>query len=456
MKVKFSYLVYEDNFNFQIKFYSMKERIAIIAGYRSPMTKASGALKNLSASDLGAKIVREVLLRSNINANKIDEVIIGNVSQPADSANIARVIAMKAGLPKHIPAFTVHRNCASGMEAFTSASSKILNNEAEIILAGGVESMTNIPLFYGKKMTEFFAKLAKARNLSEKISVIKTFRLSMLQPVVGLLQGLTCPISGLLMGCTAENVARDLQISRKEQDDFALRSHFLASRAIANGIFRQEIIPVFNHDEKNSLMIEEDEGVRKEQKIEDLQKLKPYFEKNTGTVTVGNSSQITDGACFAILMRESLAKKMAPEIGNEILGYLSDFAYAGLEPSRMGLGPVFATNKLFQKTKLTFSDIDLIELNEAFSAQVLGCLKAFSSPQFCKDNFAMNSSFGEINPEIVNVNGGAIALGHPVGMSGARIIVHLLRELHRRGKHRGLASLCIGGGQGGACIVETT
>ena len=434
----------------------MKERIAIIAGYRSPMTKASGALKNVSASDLGARVVREVLLRSKIDFNKIDEVIIGNVAQPADSANIARVIAMKAGLPKHIPAFSVHRNCASGMEAFSSAMSKIQNGEAKIILAGGVESMSNIPLFYGKKMTEIFAQLARAKTFGEKINVIKNFRLSMLQPVVGIMQGLTDPISGLIMGCTAENVARDLQISRSQQDEFALRSHFLASRAIANGIFRQEIIPVFNNDEKNSLMIEEDEGIRKDQKIADLKKLKPYFEKNTGTVTVGNSSQITDGACFAILMPESLAKEMSAEIGGEILGYLRDFAYAGVEPSRMGLGPVFSTQKLFAKTNLTFADIDLIEINEAFSAQVLGCLKAFSSPEFCKENFNMNESLGEVNLDIVNVNGGGIALGHPVGMSGARIIIHLLRELNRQGKHRGLATLCIGGGQGGSCIVETS
>lgn len=433
----------------------MKERIAIISGYRSPMTKAQGALKKLTASELGARIVSEVVLRSKIDANKIDEVIIGNVAQPADSANIARIIAMKAGLPKHIPAFTVHRNCASGMEAFTTASSKILNNEAEIILAGGVESMSNIPLFYGKKMTEIFARLAKARSIGEKIAIIKDFRLSMLTPVIGLLEGLTDPISGLIMGCTAENVARDFQITRAKQDEFSLRSHILANQATNAGIFRQEIIAVFNNDENNSQMIEEDEGIRKDQKIEDLQKLKPYFEKNTGTVTVGNSSQITDGACFAILVKESKAKEILGENSGEILGYLSDFAYAGVEPSRMGLGPVFATQKLFAKTKLNFKDIDLIELNEAFSAQVLGCLEAFNSEKFCQENFSNPKFFDKINHEIVNVNGGAIALGHPVGMSGARIIVHLLRELKRRGKNRGLASLCIGGGQGGACIVET-
>ncbi len=432
----------------------MKERIAIIAGFRSPMGKAGGAMKNLTAHDLGSRIVKEVLLRSKIDLNKIDEVIIGNVANPADAANISRVIAVKAGIPHHVPAFTVNRNCASGMEAMTTATSKILNGEAEIILAGGVESMSNIPLFFGKKMTIFFANLMKAKTLSQKFSVFLSFRLHFLTPVIGLVQGLTDPISGLIMGCTAENIAKDFKITRQEQDEFSLHSHQKAAAAMAKGIFKEEIIPVFNNDENNSLMIEEDEGVRKDQKIEDLAKLKPYFEKVTGTVTVGNSSQITDGAAFAILMRESKAKELQKELGFEILGYIRDFAYAGLDPSRMGLGPVFAAKKVFDKTDLSLKDIDLIELNEAFAAQVIGCQRAFASEEFCKKHFGLDQAMGVIDPAIFNVNGGGVALGHPVGMSGARIIIHLLRELKRRGKNRGLASLCIGGGQGAATIVE--
>ncbi len=423
----------------------MKERIAIVSGFRSPMGKAGGALKNVTAHDLGARIVREVILRSKVDPQKIDEVIIGNVAQPAEAANIARVIALKAGIPEHVPAFTVHRNCASGMEAMTTAMSKILNGESEIILAGGVESMSNIPLFFGKKMTEFFANLSKAKTLKQKISTILSFRLHFLTPVVGLVQGLTDPISGLIMGCTAENVAQDFKITREEQDQFSLRSHQKAEAAMVSGIFKEEIIPVFNNDERNSLMIEEDEGVRKGQTIEALAKLKPFFEKVTGTVTVGNSSQITDGAAFAILMRESKAK----ELGLTPLGYIRDFAYAGLDPSRMGLGPVFAAKKLFDKTGLGVKDIELFEINEAFAAQVIGCQRAFASDEFAQKHFGLDKALGEINPEILNVNG-----GHPVGMSGARIIIHTLRELKRRGKNRGLAALCIGGGQGGAVIVE--
>lgn len=430
----------------------MKERIAIIAGFRSPMGKAGGVLKNLTAHDLGARIAKEVLIRSKVDVTKIDEVIIGNVANPADAANIARVIALKAGIPESVPAFTVHRNCASGMEAMTVAMSKIQNGEAEIIFAGGVESMSNIPLFFGKKMTAFFGNLMKAKTLSQKLSVLTGFRLHFLTPVIGLVQGLTDPISGLIMGCTAENIAKDFKITREEQDHFSLRSHQKAEAAMNNGNFKEEIIPVFNNDEKNSLMIEEDEGVRKGQTLEALAKMKPYFEKVTGTVTVANSSQVTDGAAFAVLMSESKAK----ELNLEALGYIRAFAYAGMDPSRMGLGPVFASKKLFDKTGFELKDMELIEINEAFAAQVIGCTRAFASDEFCAKHFGLKQAMGEINPEILNVNGGGVALGHPVGMSGARIIIHLLRELKRRGKNRGLATLCIGGGQGGAVIVEVS
>jgi acetyl-CoA acetyltransferase family protein len=432
----------------------MKERIAIISGFRSPMGKAGGVFKNLTAHDLGARIAKEVILRSKIDERKIDEVIIGNVAQPGDAANIARVIALKAGLPEKIPAFTVHRNCASGMEAITTAAMKILNGEAEIILAGGVESMSNIPLMFNKKMTNLFANLFKAKTLGQKFKTILSFRLNFLTPVVGVTQGLTDPISGLIMGCTAENIAKDFKITREEQDKFSVSSHNRAEKAIAKGIFREEIIPVFNNDEKNSLMIEEDEGVRKGQTTEALAKLKPYFEKVTGTVTVGNSSQITDGAAFVLLMTESKAKELGYNHENGLLGYMRDFAYAGLDPSRMGLGPVFASKKLFDKTGLSLKDMELFELNEAFAAQVIGCVKAFASKDFAQKHFNKEEAFGEITSDILNVNGGAIALGHPVGMSGTRIIIHLLRELKRQGKNRGLATLCIGGGQGGAVVVE--
>lgn len=428
----------------------MKERIAIIGGIRTPMGKAGGALKNIGADDLGAKVVRELLTRTKIDVNLIDEVIFGNVANPGNAANIARVIALKAGLPERIPAYTVHRNCASGMEAVTSAATKIWAGEAEILLVGGTESMSNIPLLFNRKMTGLFNNLFKAKTIPQKLAAIASFRPSFLAPIVGIQQGLTDPVSGLIMGCTAEVVARDFKITREEQDQFSLQSHQKAEKAIAAGIFKDEIVPIHNNDPRNGKMIEEDEGVRKGQTIEALAKLKPFFEKNTGTVTVGNSSQITDAACAMIVMRESKAK----ELGLEVLGYLKEFAYAGLDPSRMGLGPVFSSSKLFDKTGYSLKDMELIEINEAFAAQVIGCERAFASDDFAKKHLGKDKALGVLNRDILNVNGGGVALGHPVGMSGARIIEHLLRELKRRGKTRGLATICIGGGQGGACLLE--
>lgn len=429
----------------------MKERIAIIEGLRTPMGKAGGALKNVSAHDLGAKVVRDLLTNTKIDPNTIDEVIIGNVANLSDAANIARVIALKADIPKNVPAFTVNRNCASGMEAITTAANKINLGESDVIIAGGVESMSNIPLLYNKKMTKLFANLLRARSFLQKLKVILSFRPSFLSPVIAVQQGLTDPISGLIMGSTAENLAREFKITRQEQDEYAMRSHNRAEKATKDGIFNDEITTIFNGNPKKSKIIENDEGIRDGQNMEALSKLKPYFDKNTGTVTVGNSSQLTDAAAGVILMSESKAKalKLKP------LGYLIDFAYAGLDPDRMGLGPVFATAKLLQKSGTKLSDIDLIEINEAFAAQVIACQRAFESDEFAKKELGLKSAIGKINDKILNVNGGGISLGHPVGMSGTRIIIHALKELKRRKKKTALATLCIGGGQGGACLLES-
>jgi acetyl-CoA acetyltransferase family protein len=429
----------------------MKERIAIVGGLRTPMGKAGGVLKNISADDLAAKVVKELVIRTGIDVNKIDEVIFGNVAQPGNAANISRVIALKAGLPRKIPAFTVNRNCASGIQSITSAAVKILAGEAEIILVGGTESMSNIPLMYGKKMTEFFTKLSRAKTLQQKLSVLITFRPSFLKPIIGIELGLTDPISGLIMGCTAEVLSKEFKITRKMQDEYSVMSHNRAEKATAAGVFKDEILPIYNNNPKDSKIVETDEGVRKNQTIEALSKLKPYFEKNTGTVTVGNSSQVTDAAAATILMKESKAK----ELGLEILGYIREYAYAGLDPERMGLGPVYASSKVFDKTGLGLKDMELIELNEAFAAQVIACEMAFASDQFAKEKLGKDKALGVIDRNIMNVNGGAIALGHPVGMTGTRIVIHLLRELKRRNKKRGLATLCVGGGQGAAVIVET-
>ncbi len=426
-----------------------KERIAIIDGLRSPIAKADGKFKNIQVDTLAATVIRELVLKSGIAHEEFSEVIVGNVAQPPHASNVAKVIAARSGFPSTTPALTVNRNCASGMEAITSSVLRLWQNEGDIYLAAGAESMSNIPFFYDRRYKEFLYKLMTSKSMLQKISLLKDFRLSFLKPAIGLVSGLTDPISGMIMGKTAEVLAKDFQISREEQDRFALNSHIKATKAQQQELFKDEILPVV-YDEKKGLVLDFDDGVRYEQNIESLQKLKPFFDRRSGTVTVGNSSQVSDAASGSILMRESTAK----ERGLKPLGYLKDFTYVGLEAQRMGLGPIYATQKLLKQKRLKLKDFDLIELNEAFATQVLANIKAFDSKKFCHENFGMRNSLGEIDRDKLNVNGGAIAMGHPVGMSGNRIVIHLLRELKRRGLQKGLATLCIGGGQGAAILLE--
>lgn len=429
---------------------SKGERIAILEGYRTPMGKMGGSLAHVEADVLGSYIVKEIYERflDYGRAGDLSEVIIGNVAQPAHAANIARVIALRAGIESEVPAFTVHRNCASGMEAVTNAICKIKANEAEIILAGGVESMSNVPLLYHKDMKSFLEKMMRAKSFSAKLAQLLQFRLRFLKPIIGLKQGLTDPVCNLIMGLTAENLARDFNILRNEQDLYALASHQKAALAAKKGFFAEEIIafPLQNKE----VMLEHDEGIRVKQNIKDLSKLKPFFDRKNGTVTAGNSSQITDGAAALILVLEQKAKSL----GVKPLGYISDFTYTGLDPSRMGLGPAHAIAKILTKQKKSLKEIDLFEINEAFAVQVIACQLALDSKKYCQDKLGLKDKLGLIADDILNVNGGSVALGHPVGMTGTRIIIHSLRELQRRNKQTAIASLCVGGGQGAAILLE--
>lgn len=427
----------------------MKERIAIIDGLRTPIAKAGGKFKRLQAESLGAHIVQELVQRVGLPYEMYDEVIMGNVSQPAHAANVARVIALKAGFPDSTIAYTVHRNCASGMESITSGAEKIAAGTGSIYLCGGVESMSNIPLLFGSEMTSFFEQMFASKTLMQKLSALSHFRPAYLRPVIGLMQGLTDPISGMIMGNTAEILAQDFGISRREQDEFALISHQKAEAARAKGIFAQEIAPVV-YDPAQAKVMEHDDGIREGQTMEALSKLRPFFDRKNGTVTAGNASQVSDAAGAVVLMSESRAK----ELGLEPLGFLSAFAYAGLDPKRMGLGPLFATSKLFDQKKMKLSDIELVEMNEAFAVQVMANQVAFASKQYAIEHLGRSEALGEIDPSILNVNGGAVALGHPVGMTGTRLVIHTLKELRRRNAQTGLATLCIGGGQGASLLLE--
>ncbi len=423
------------------------ERIAIVDGVRTPFCKMNTAFNYLSAQELGRIAARELIERSGFDVKNIDEVIFGCVGQPADAANIARVIGLTAGIPKTVPAYTVHRNCASGIESVVSAAIKIQVGEGRCILAGGTESMSNIPFFYSKAAQEIFMELSKAKTLPDRLKTFTKFRPAhLLSPKIGLALGLTDPACGLNMGQTAEVLAKEYGITRQEQDQFSLQSHLKALSTKA--ILREEIVPVIPGPKYKEAVVD-DNGPREGQTIEALAKLRPFFEKGTGTVTAGNSSQVTDGAAALLVMSESRAK----ELGLKPLGYIRSHAWAGVEPNRMGIGPAHAIPKALKKAGLKLSDMQAVEINEAFAAQVIACLKAMSSAKFAQD-FGYDGLLGDIDPAKLNIHGGAIALGHPVGTTGARLILTMLKHLNRTNQNLGLVSLCIGGGQGAAVILE--
>jgi acetyl-CoA acetyltransferase family protein len=423
----------------------MNQPIYIVAGVRTPFAKSGTTLADYDAVELGKATVSLLLARSGIDPAKIEEVIIGCVGQPAHAPNIGRVIALRAGVPESVPAITVHRNCASGFEAVTQAAEKMLAGRGEIFVVGGVESMSQIPLLFSYQAAKKFVALSRAKSLSQKLQAIGAFRAADFKPQVALQLGLGDPVSGFNMGQTAENLSRDFAITREEQDAFAMRSHQRATAA--RDRLREEITPFYLTKSKNgNTHMDQDNGPRENQTMEALAKLKPVFESNTGTVTAGNSSQITDGAAALLLMTEKglRASGLAP------LGRLLGYAYAGVDPSRMGLGPVFAINRAEQRTGLGIKDAAVIEINEAFAAQVIACQRAAQSTEYSSKHLGRETALGEIPDEILNVNGGGIALGHPIGVTGSRLVLTALKELHRRQADKALVSLCVGGGQGGA------
>jgi acetyl-CoA C-acetyltransferase/acetyl-CoA acyltransferase len=422
--------------------------IAIIEGVRTPFVKAFGPLAGVPAQQLGAVATRGLLERANHAAAQIDQVVFGNTAPPAEAANIARVISLMAGVPADRVAHTVHRNCASGMEAITTGAQLIQLGEAKTVLAGGTESMSQIPLLYNLEATALFLGLSRAKNMWQRMQALFQFRPRHFRPVPAIKLGLTDPVSGLLMGETAEVLAEEFGVSRQEQDAYALESHRRVCAAQERCLFREELLPI--SAEIGSPEIKQDIGPRTDQSLAALAKLKPYFQEG-GSVTVGNSCSLTDGAAVTLMMSGASARSE----GRKPLGYLRAFSYAGCDPRRMGLGPVFATSKLLERTGLGLRDIDLIELNEAFAAQVIADERAFASRQFAQKELGRGQELGELDRARFNVNGGAIALGHPVGATGARLVITLLKELRRRNLRRGLAMLCVGGGQGAALLLET-
>ncbi len=423
--------------------------LAIVAGVRTPFCKAGGAMQGASAADLATHVFRELLDRTPIRPQAIDEVILGCAGPDAREANVARVAALRAGLPETTPAVTVMRNCASGMESVLAAEQRLRAGQGEVFLVGGAESMSNFPLLMGPELVRFFTRLGKARSAWQKAKVLLSFRPRALKPRLSIVEGLTDPTTGMLMGDTAERVARQFGIDRAAMDAFALQSHRRAAAAQQAQRFALESAPfVPGPDYKAAVLA--DDGVRAEQTEQALAKLKPVFDKREGDVTVGNACQITDGATALLCM--SLAR--CKQLGLAPLAIVRGTATAALSPTTMGLGPVHATPKALAAAGLSFDQLDLLEINEAFAAQVLGCVRAFADADYCKRVLSLPDAIGQVDMDKLNVNGGAIALGHPIAASGARLVLTLAHELRARGKRHGLASLCIGGGQGQAVVLE--
>lgn len=430
--------------------------VAIVEGVRTPFAKAGDKLGALRAQDLGQYAFRELAERMELADGhgkkarvKVDEVIIGNVGGPVDASNVSRVVSMNAGMHKAVPAYTVNRNCASGMEAISQGYLRIATGESDVLLVGGVESMSNIPLLFGKKMTNLFANMFKAKTPGQRLAAISKFRPSYLKPVIAIQEALKDPFCGMNMGQTADLLAKEFGISREEQDLFAIDSHNKAVAAQESGRLAEEIVPV-PLPPKFAASVSDDIGPRRGLTLEKMARFKPFFDRVNGTVTIANACPITDGAVALGLMPYDLAV----ERGYKVLGKIKAITAAGLEPERMGLGPVYATAKILKMTGMSLSDMDFIEVNEAFSAQVLAVQKAMASKKFAEERLGLGEAVGELDPSKLNVNGGAVALGHPVGASGARIALTALKQLQRSNKQFALSTLCIGGGQGQAVILE--
>ncbi len=423
--------------------------VVVVDGIRTPFAKSGTALDRVSVIELGRVALRELLDRTGLDPALLDEVIVGNVAQPAEAANPARVAALAAGVPLSVPAFTVNRNCASGLQSVVDAALRIESGRADLVAAGGMESMSQIPVHYPESFKSKLFAMARARSAPARLGRALAFRAADFKPVIAIEVGLTDPQCGLNMGETAEVLAKEFGITREAQDAFALRSHERAAAAQEAGRLGEEIVPVAVPPGYTA-MVAADHGPRPNQSVEALAKLKPYFDRRFGTVTVGNACPVTDGAAMLLLASEDRAR----ELGLPILGRLKSWAFAGLDPARMGLGPAFAVPKALDAAGLSLADIDLIEINEAFAAQVLANARAFESTPFARDHLGRDAAIGALDMDRVNVNGGAIALGHPVGATGSRLVLTLLREMARRDVKRGLVTLCVGGGQGAALVFE--
>lgn len=423
-----------------------KRPVYLVDGARTPFLRAKGKPNEFHAADLAIGAARPLLLRQQFTATAFDEVIFGCVMPSPDETNIARIIALRLGCGEATPAFTVQRNCASGLQALDSACRNIAGGYADLILAGGVEAMSHAPLLFKQSMVEWLADWNRAKSLPDKLKQFAKLRANYFAPVIALLKGLSDPVVGLSMGQTAENLVHRFHISREAMDKYAIQSHERLAHAASSGLL-DEIETLYGASGK---VYDHDDGLREGSTVEKLATLKPVFDKPYGQVTAANSAQITDGGTCLILASE----KAIEQYDLPVLAKLQPAYWAGVDPKQMGLGPTHAIAKLLQNEALSLDDIHYWEINEAFAAQVLACMHTLADKEYCQTELGAKTAFGEIPQARLNIDGGGISMGHPVGSSGARIVLHLAHVLKRENAQKGIASLCIGGGQGGAMLVE--
>ncbi len=422
-------------------------RVAIIDGCRTPFAKSGTDLRNMDVVDLCGVAVAELIARNDFDPRQIDASIFGVVVPALQAPNLGREVVFRVSLPPNIPGSTVNLACASSSRAITSGAEAILTGQCEVVLAGGAESLSNVPIQYSRKAAHRLIEFSKSKSLTARLKTLSKVRPRDLAPVAPAIAEYT---TGLSMGESAEKMARENSISRRAQDEIALLSHQRAATALEQGLFERQIVPTFPAP-RHDTPFESDNGVRADTSMEALGVLNPVFDREYGTLTAGNSSPLTDGAAAVLLMSEARAK----ELGLAPLGYIRSFAYAAVDPGGQLLqGPAYAAPMAMERAGLELADIDLVEMHEAFAAQILSNMKAFASNRFARDVLGRSAPLGEIDFDRFNVNGGSIAIGHPFGATGARVTMQLLFELRRRDLNLGLATVCAAGGVGFAMVVE--
>jgi acetyl-CoA acyltransferase len=422
-------------------------RVAVIRGLRTPFAKSGTHYAHLSALDLGKLVVSELLARSGVAPSEVQELVYGNVIPSVKAPNIAREIVLGTGLPRSIPGYTVGKACASANQAVTSAADLIFRGYADTVVAGGAESLSDVPILFSKNFAGALVGASKQKSIGGKLRTFSRVRPKDLVPDT---PAIAESATGLTMGESAEKMAKENGISREAQDRFAAQSHRRAAEAVASGRFRDEVMTVIVPPQYENV-VEHDNLVRADTNVESLAKLRPVFDRRYGTITAGNASPLTDGASAVLLMSEEKAKAL----GIKPIGFIKSYAYAATDPfDQLLQGPVFALPVALDRAKIQLKDIGVIEMHEAFAAQVLSNIQWIASPRIAQEKLGRTKPVGEIDPEAINRTGGSIALGHPFGATGARNIKTVCNELQLTGQQYGLVTVCAAGGMGAAIVLE--